>query len=106
MRLYDAGDFSGAKTILVPYVQRTQDPMAQLYLGITQLMTHENEKAIATLRLSEQNPDVFTQEPARYNLALALLKVGKRQEAADILRGLLTHPVYGEKAQAIVRELK
>ena len=105
MRLYDAGDFAGAKTGLTPYAKRTNDPMAQLYLGISQLMTDDNEAAIKTLRAVVDNSDAFTQEPARYNLALALLKVGKRQEAAAILRGLVEHPIYGEKARAVVDEL-
>jgi tetratricopeptide (TPR) repeat protein len=106
MRLYDSADFLGAKTGLTNYVKRKNDPMAQLYLGIAQLMTDENDKAITTLRAVVQNPDAFTQEPAQYNLALALLKVGKRQEATAILRGLVGHPIYGEKAQAVVNELK
>jgi tetratricopeptide (TPR) repeat protein len=105
MRLYDSGDFTGAKTGLTSYVKRTNDPMAQLYLGIAQLMTDDNDTAIKTLRSVVGNADAFTQEPAQYNLALALLKVGKRQEAMDILRGLVAHPIYGEKAQAVVNEL-
>jgi tetratricopeptide (TPR) repeat protein len=105
MRLYDSSDFSEAKTLLTSYVKRTNDPMAQLYLGISQLMTDDNEAAIKTLRSVVENSDAFTQEPARYNLALALLKVGKRQEATNILRGLVEHPIYGEKARAVVDEL-
>jgi TolA-binding protein len=105
MRLYDSGDFAGAKTGLTSYVKRTNDPMAQLYLGISQLMVDDNATAITTLRSVLQNPDGFTQEPGQYNLALALLKVGKREEAAEILRGLMAHPIYREKAQAVVNEL-
>jgi TolA-binding protein len=105
MRLYDSGDFAGAKTGLQSYVKRTNDPMAQLYLGIAQLMTDDNEAAIKTLRSVVGNADAFTQEPARYNLALALLKLGKRQEATAILWGLVAHPIYGEKAQAVVNEV-
>ena len=105
MRLYDSGNFSSAKTLLTSYVKRTNDPMAQLYLGISQLMTDDNDAAIKTLRSVVENSDAFTQEPARYNLALGLLKVGKRQEAAAILRGLVDHPIYGEKARGVVNEL-
>jgi lipopolysaccharide biosynthesis regulator YciM len=68
-------------------------------------MTNENEAAINTLRAVVQNPDTFIQEPARFNLALALVKVGKRQEATEILRGFLTHPTYGKKAENVVNEL-
>lgn len=107
LQFYRAKNYPNAKTAFKKHLKKQpNDDLAQLYLGVTEYLTHENTEGVKTLRQVVANSDDFSKKYAQMSLSMALLKVGEYTEAQTLLEQLKSDAILGEKVQGILSDLK
>ncbi|GAB4487521.1 MAG: hypothetical protein OHK0019_02670 [Saprospiraceae bacterium] len=106
---YAKGDYQRAvgelNTILADQTV-TQRSEASLYLGVSQLALGNTKEALAAFR--QVSRDSYDWESAQWYSALALLKLGKKDDAKIIVDDIVHqsgHP-YNKEAKAVLAELE
>ena len=79
---------------------------ARMYLGVSQLISGQEENSIAILTLAAQSRLRPVQQKAQWYLAQAYL-IGEQPEAAlTVLEELQTSPVFGTQAKELMKEIE
>jgi TolA-binding protein len=106
MKAYDAGRYRDAARALTAYVAQRPDPSANVYLGVSHLLSGKTERAITPLTEAAKSPEPPVQEAALWYLALAYLADNQPDAARKTLEGIPPDSVFGEKAQTLLTDLK
>lgn len=106
MQAYTNGNYKAASLQLSDYLNNSQDSPVQLYLGISQLLSGDNELAANTLEEVLQVGDLPEPNVAEWYLALSYLSLDRVGEARSLLENLQSDGQFGTQAQAILSQLK
>lgn len=108
IRFYDEKEFGKAATLFEKHLAAQEnpdeDPIAQLYYGVSLALSQQQIKAIPLLvRLANQQTAVSSS--AQWFLALCYLRDGNETQARKWLEGLKTDPVHGQRARNVLDAL-
>ena len=111
MDLYRQADYAGAAdhlssaTEALPADSR-QQRQAQLYLGVSELLTGHTDRAVAPLLGAATSPLPPIADRARWYLAQAYLLQDEAPRARAVLEELTSSPVYGPQAKQLLEDLR
>jgi tetratricopeptide (TPR) repeat protein len=103
MKAYDKKEYKTAIDLLQKAITESPDDgTLRLYLAISYLMLEQNTAAKVLLS-PLTNVESLSTIPAKWYLALCLLKEGEKTEARKILLNLKSDKVYGVQAEGILK---
>src|SRR5215510_10565848 len=101
-----AGDKNaGLKSIDHALILNPGDDASRRYRAEVRLELHDNDGAVADLRLYEKSASALTEFPAGYELARLYARAGKPEEASRVLDGLLPRDQNRPEVIALRAEL-
>jgi tetratricopeptide (TPR) repeat protein len=106
-QVYEAGDYERAAILFEMLADSAEVRAWSLfYAGSSYMSLNQPEKAagLFAVVIDEGNPEVLS--PARWQLALCCLRLGKPMEARKLLEILKEDPVYRKDAARILRILR
>ena len=106
MAAYTHADYDKAIEYFTNHQKESYDPNVQFYLGITQLLNKNPQKAVPTLERAVDSTAPPVQEAAQWYLALAYISNDQIPAAKSVLQTLQYNPIYENKATEMLQELE
>lgn len=106
MQAYDAGDFHTAATFLDKANQNSSSTSIQFYLGISQLLSEQTDKAIKTFSDNALLSDEDLSASVKWYLSIAYLQKGQKDKTLKLLSELTETGGYGDVAKILSKTIE